>query len=863
MNLAYLHNAAIFVVNLRNGVFGYFHEDTREGFPLPVNVIESDLINGLRFISSNLDAFGISSDNIHVVTKGQVNEALFDIFFILKDLSIIQIPFENFFIHQQTFSNAMVMSDHSPEAWSALYAATGCSTFDCLKIAPTEELLNADQNLFKFTNEWHQQINRLFPFRAKYKFTFLIDPISFEYPTFTDDFDEFMNHILLDNRQHSDKIGIMIDYFYRQKLPAAMKDDATIIRDAFYDCFVRSSVGSTINATLSSRMIERTDDFSENLTKLADIIGLIQQADNYPLYTHSEKNCIEFTKLSPNNDKFTLENKGNCSLESIEFWNRVLPSVDVPYECHEEERLEIRPTFLTQNNVKITGRNIVEFGRPGLNTYFGVPYAKPPINDLQFQRPVRPSSPVDVDAGLYQKECVRNLQDLEYTSEDCLYLDIWQPLATNDPETKWSVIYFCDGYISLYGAVGNEAARTRCRNWMGYFTEDHDVISIHINYRQGIFGFGTDLDSISTNNGFADQKMALDWIYENIAAIGGDKDKIVFVGQGFGGISALLHGSEYKPHRIISSSATLNMKFPYSDDPTYISNQITEKLGCLGNLRECLSTMTTEQILSASRNVGIWPYGLVEDGELVRAPDSYDLSGIDLLLGINTGDAFGWANDQYNRLNAHLFGIHYDELEVMTHVIENDFMKQEKRSQSDDLKLHQKYGNDALDDGTDRYQIPLRKAMTNFYNDEGFLDRVHRTAQSRSQDSAKTYVYKFAINSWYTDIDRPLMVNSPKPEFAGAIRNDEADFVFKYFGSYPSDYYRFYNEEVMWTQDNVSSMWAQFIKTGEIQDEEAGFVARDYKYGQCMISIDYYEYLYMDCNFRRDYLDIWNSIVDS
>ena len=50
----------------------------------------------------------------------------------------------------------------------------------------------------------------------------------------------------------------------------------------------------------------------------------------------------------------------------------------------------------------------------------------------------------------------------------------------------------------------------------------------------GIFGFGSDLDSIPTNNGFADQKMALDWIFENIKTLGGSPDMLTFIGQGFG-----------------------------------------------------------------------------------------------------------------------------------------------------------------------------------------------------------------------------------------------------------------------------------------------------------------------------------------
>ena len=40
-------------------------------------------------------------------------------------------------------------------------------------------------------------------------------------------------------------------------------------------------------------------------------------------------------------------------------------------------------------------------------------------------------------------------------------------------------------------------------------------------------------------------------------------------------------------------------------------------------------------------------------------------------------------------------------------------------------------------------------------------------------------------------------------------------------------------------------MWAQFIKSGTIVDNEAGFTAQEFKNGHCVISIDYWEYLYM------------------
>ena len=58
---------------------------------------------------------------------------------------------------------------------------------------------------------------------------------------------------------------------------------------------------------------------------------------------------------------------------------------------------------------------------------------------------------------------------------------------------------------------------------------------------------------------------------------------------------------------------------------------------------------------------------------------SDDLLDIDMLLGFNTGDGFGWANDQYNRLNKHPFGIKYDVEDIIKDCIENDFMQQTER----------------------------------------------------------------------------------------------------------------------------------------------------------------------------------------
>ena len=794
----------------------------------------------MRFVALNLNAIGVEAEEVYVITEAGVNEALFDIFFTLMDLSVIQIPFVNFFIHHQSYTNSKVLPNAPTEAFDALYSVTGCDSFNCLKTASITQLLSVDQSQFVLTSQWERQIDRLFQFRAKYKFTFLLDEKSFDYSWSPFGFDELVKDSLLQNRDHPDKIAILLDYFYRQKLPAAKEDASTITQRAYYDFKVKSVVASTLNVTSTSRMIEK-DTTNEDDTTFEDLVQLILSSSDFPTYTSREKNCIRWKA------DFNLQDSGNCSVEAIEFWNRVLPNVDAPYECHLPDEVEVRPSFQTSDDITVSGRKITEFGRPGLNTYFGIPYATPPVGPNRFQRPVTPATTGTIDAGLYRPECTRTLQDADMTSEDCLYLDIWQPTDASAVNPHWTVVYFCDGYVALDGVAASEVEGSRCRNWMGYFTEDHDVISIHISYRQGILGFGTDLETVPANNGFADQEMALDWLYANLEQLGGRPDMMVFVGQGFGGICALLHAKKYNPTRIVSSSASLNMKFPFTSSPKTTADKLVKKQRCTSSLLDCLSNMSTEEVVAASKNLGHWPYGLVIDGELVNDIEMDDLFGIDMLLGLNTGDAFGWANDQYNRLNAHPFGKHYDQTEVLTDVIQNDFMKQSDRSTEADLALLSHYLKDADDEAGDRNQIPLRETVTNFYGDEGFWHPIYRAASKRDFSQQKTFVYKFAVNSWYTDIERPAMINSPKPMFAGAIRNDEADFVFKYFTSSPSEYYRYYNDEVMWTQDNMSLMWAEFIKTGSMVNDEAGFVADEFKNGHCVISIDYYEYFYMVC----------------
>lgn len=63
------------------------------------------------------------------------------------------------------------------------------------------------------------------------------------------------------------------------------------------------------------------------------------------------------------------------------------------------------------------------------------------------------------------------------------------------------------------------------------------MIGVSLNYRLSAFGFlhGSEaLDAGVANNGFRDQRLALRWVNENIAAFGGDPAKVTIWGESSG-----------------------------------------------------------------------------------------------------------------------------------------------------------------------------------------------------------------------------------------------------------------------------------------------------------------------------------------
>ncbi|KAJ6441440.1 carboxylesterase [Purpureocillium lavendulum] len=136
-------------------------------------------------------------------------------------------------------------------------------------------------------------------------------------------------------------------------------------------------------------------------------------------------------------------------------------------------------------------------------------------------------------------------------SEDCLTLNIWtKPQAG---ERRKAVLVWVHGGSFVVGSSALPVYNGQ------FFADQEDVVLVSINYRLSIFGYpGNPLGA--QNLGLLDQRLALEWVRDNIANFGGDPTRITLFGQSAGGVSADDHTYAWARnpivHGVIAQSGT-------------------------------------------------------------------------------------------------------------------------------------------------------------------------------------------------------------------------------------------------------------------------------------------------------------------
>ncbi|KAI7230092.1 lipase 3 precursor [Hortaea werneckii] len=184
----------------------------------------------------------------------------------------------------------------------------------------------------------------------------------------------------------------------------------------------------------------------------------------------------------------------------------------------------------------------------GVEYFHGIPYAEPPLGALRLARPEPLANKFDgpFNASGTARACPQMTAGgfSDYASlpqgEDCLNLNIERPTGTNG-SSKLPVV------VWIYGG-GFEVGATQLYDGTEMVTqsvrEGQPVIFAAMNYRLNGLGFlgGREVKSAQVSNlGLRDQRLALQWLRENIDAFGGDPDKVILFGESAGSLSTFLH----------------------------------------------------------------------------------------------------------------------------------------------------------------------------------------------------------------------------------------------------------------------------------------------------------------------------------
>jgi para-nitrobenzyl esterase len=188
------------------------------------------------------------------------------------------------------------------------------------------------------------------------------------------------------------------------------------------------------------------------------------------------------------------------------------------------------------NNPQIeTCEGILEgFCEDGVNKFFGIPFAQPPLGSLRWRHPLPPAPWKGVrevkrfSAAPYQAIGVPAMVGATEFSEDCLYLNVWAP-ADTERDAKLPVMVWFFGGGNLRGAAsmayndGTELAK------MG-------MLVVTPNYRVASLGFLND-ETMGANFAIGDDVAALRWVRDNIAQFGGDPERVLIAGHSAGAIA--------------------------------------------------------------------------------------------------------------------------------------------------------------------------------------------------------------------------------------------------------------------------------------------------------------------------------------
>ncbi|KAH7093308.1 Alpha/Beta hydrolase protein [Paraphoma chrysanthemicola] len=332
--------------------------------------------------------------------------------------------------------------------------------------------------------------------------------------------------------------------------------------------------------------------------------------------------------------------------------------------------------------------------KPLCHFFGGVPFALPPVGPFRFQKPrplptcyrygtkVNPAR-FTGGTGLCPQQ-TRTDVDADAWDEDCLQSNVWVPVG-EAPTGGWPVLVWIHGGFLQFGNPND-------LDFRAFLDESiSKCIIVAPAYRLNLFGFlassalSSSCADVATNVGFWDQRMALQWTFENINYFGGNASNITLAGYSAGAHSVfhqLAYDLGVPDNKAIIKRAMMlsngpGMQPKSLDEAQHQYEEFITALGISTTLPPSeqlkhLRAKSAKDLIAATNTVKFHQFRAVTDGTFVRPTLLNEISngtfarlmrrrGVKLMLGECSDEHFvygtwrppqsGYAN-MFHRLEA-------------------------------------------------------------------------------------------------------------------------------------------------------------------------------------------------------------------
>ena len=456
---------------------------------------------------------------------------------------------------------------------------------------------------------------------------------------------------------------------------------------------------------------------------------------------------------------------------------------------------------MTNPIVKCKAGSITGTFKNDVNLFYGVPYAKPISTKTQWSAPEHLKKEITVDATIKGFTAPQTIyrqslfQDASLPAEsiDCLTLNI----GSKKLNAKMPVMIWIHGGAYITGSSNSSLYQLATLPL-------YDVVLVTINYRLGPFGF-LKLDDVTDgkisstgNEGLMDQKIAIEWVKNNIQDFGGDPDNISIFGESAGAWSVALQSAADPSGKLFSKAICQSGgmdAFIQKDRANQWGELFLKTCSDNGFLVEDLCNLPYESIVNIAKKMkhtniagGKWlspeiGFCPVADGKFLPLDpmSNFEDSDINLLIGTTADEYRLWSELEPYFLNL--------SNEQFLKRLSKIFNKQ-SISKIQSLYLDEDIGEQSY-----------KNALSNIMTDWTFGIHVKELLE---RHGSKTFGYQFNVKS-------PLLDGR-----LGAYHGSELPYL---FGSWENNFSDWCSHDAKIISKFLQISWTNFAKTGSPSSE--------------------------------------------